>query len=49
MDDIEYCSVCDRELETEKGDAFLTDDGVIWCNDHYPMADPEDDPQYATA
>ena len=44
MDDIEYCSECGCELDTQAGDAFLTDDGEIWCNDHYPLREPEDDP-----
>ncbi|MFP5310669.1 MAG: hypothetical protein ACLGIR_13945 [Actinomycetes bacterium] len=39
MEEIEDCTVCGLELETEKGEAFLDDEGDIYCNDHYPARD----------
>jgi hypothetical protein len=37
------CDVCYRELDQDKGEVFLTDDGGTFCNDHFPEVDLMDD------
>ena len=33
------CDTCGVALDPFKGDVFLTDDGGLYCNDHYPDND----------
>ena len=40
---LEVCDTCGRKLDPEKGDAFLTDDGGVYCNDCFPGDDGEED------
>jgi len=36
------CDTCGQRLNPEKGEAFLTDDGGVYCNDHYPDREDSD-------
>jgi hypothetical protein len=42
VSDDSSCDTCGQRLNPEKGEAFLTDDGGVYCNDHYPDREDSD-------